>query len=247
MLDELSKEVRLAQYVMDALLPSTYDDNYVHFDFRISHYNQLGGDFLVFENPYSGKYHFALIDVTGHGVSSALISITVAQMFIDYMRFNNLKLSVETVNNLLCRLNEDYEDRSKYMTGIFGEIDIFSNEMRIVNAGHLDLLIFNHNGTVDHYGSNNLLLGVFESPDSEIYTIPLEGVDQLFCFTDGLYENQGLDYDHALLKIEEIIQSDEKSLLFEKILSEFHADESILDDITLCSIQFKDKPSNSKP
>ncbi|MDN5351951.1 MAG: phosphoserine phosphatase RsbU/P [Clostridiales bacterium] len=239
LLDELSKEVRLARYVMNALLPSTIENTEIAFDYHITHYNQLGGDFIVFENPIPGKYHFALIDVTGHGVSSALISITIAQMFIDYMRFNPLTSSVDTLNRLLCKLNADYEERSKYMTGIFGTIDVQTGELQLVNAGHLDLLLFRTDGTSERYAPNNMMLGVLENQETVAYTIPLENVRRLFCFTDGLYENHGLDYDETLKKLEDLIGSTDKALLFEKILSEFHADESILDDITLCNIELK--------
>ncbi|HAS73241.1 MAG TPA: hypothetical protein DCS67_03760, partial [Clostridiales bacterium UBA8960] len=77
LLEELSKEVKVAKKVLNAFLPEVYSDDVLNFDYFLSEFNQIGGDFIYFKKTSATKYHYAIIDVMGHGISSSLIALTV--------------------------------------------------------------------------------------------------------------------------------------------------------------------------
>lgn len=237
LLDELSKEVKLARKVIDALLPSAYSDDRVKFDYNIMHYNEIGGDFIYFGRTDTDRYHFALVDVMGHGISSALIALTVTQMFEDYAVFKPLSESVEAINSLLCTFNLEHQDRNKYVTGIFMEINFSENLLKIINAGHLDILLLDKNENPIHLRSNNMILGVLDS-DYVTIELTLSEIKKLFCFTDGLYENNGIEYEDALNTIDTLIRTKSSENLFGTLLSTFGIEQDIRDDVTLCQILF---------
>jgi serine phosphatase RsbU (regulator of sigma subunit) len=173
----------------------------------------------------------------GHGISSALIALTVTQMFEDYAVFKPLDESVEAINTLLCTFNLEHQDRNKYVTGIFMEINFSENLLKIINAGHLDILLLDKNENPIHLRSNNMIMGVLES-EYVTTEVKLSEIKNLFCFTDGLYENNGIEYEDALNRIDTLIRTKSSEKLFGTLLTTFGIEQDIKDDVTLCQILF---------
>lgn len=239
LLEQLSKEVKLARSVVNTLLPKFYSDERIDFSYHMTHYNEIGGDFIYFSNYSTTQYHFALIDVIGHGVSSALVAMTLTQMFRDYIKFLDLNQTVRSINQLITRLNEENEDTDIYVTGIFIEIDFELHNIQIINAGHPDLLILKEDDTVTRIPSSNMLLGVEEQKNYHMYTESLYDVSKLLCYTDGLYESNHMKYDHAIRILEESLIHLGNQNFFESVLHSFLNSSHINDDITLCKIDIK--------
>jgi len=239
LLDELSQEVMLARSVMSMLMPNHYKDHRIKFDYSISHYNEIGGDFIYFNQTSTLKYHYAIIDVMGHGVSSALIALTISQMFQDYTHFRSLEDAVLAINDFLTNLNNENPDRSRYVTAIFIEFDFSKQVIRIINTGHTDLLIVKNNGTISHCQSQNMLLGVMALSTFKSDEIKMQAINKVFTFTDGLFETDSVPYDTALEKIDHQLLCSSSENLFEHLISDFNAKEHIEDDITLCLIEIQ--------
>lgn len=233
LLDELSAEVKLARQVVDALLPKKHKDRRIHLDFELRHHNEIGGDFVFFQKSSDFRYNFAIIDVMGHGVSAALIAITVMQMFADYIQFNSLETSVNAVNRFLCLFNNGQEDRGHFITGTFATFDFKAQTGKLINAGHNDTLAVLKEGSVEKINSNNMILGVVYGFEYELYTFSLKKYSHLFFFTDGLYEKQGLDYDEALMQMENLLELSSPQKCIHSILDHFEPEG---DDVTLACI-----------
>ncbi|MBF4694338.1 SpoIIE family protein phosphatase [Fusibacter ferrireducens] len=238
LLDHLSQEVKLARTVLDSLLPSPLGDDFLQFDYHMIHYNEIGGDFIYFNKTSPTTYHFALIDVMGHGVSSALVAITLTQMFKDYINFKSLGDSVKAINKLLCDLNTAENDRSLFVTGLFLEFDLRNDELKVINAGHPDLIIKMKSGEISHLASNNMLLGVLDENIFESYKLTLSPIHRVLCFTDGLFETHNISYDMALDILDESITHLGNQKFYEGIMHSFSKNQHINDDITICKIEF---------
>ena len=238
LLDHLSQEVKLARTVLDSLLPPPLKDDFLQFDYHMIHYNEIGGDFIYFNKTSPTTYHFALIDVMGHGVSSALVAITLTQMFKDYINFKSLGDSVNAINRLLCDLNSSENDRSLFVTGLFLEFDLRNDELKVINAGHPDLVIKMKNGEINHFASNNMLLGVLEENQFESYKLTLSSIQRILCFTDGLFETNNMPYETALEVLDESITHLGNQKFYEGIMHSFSKNQHINDDITICKIEF---------
>lgn len=233
LLDELSSEVKLARKVIDALLPKNHKDSRIHLQYELRHHNEIGGDFVFFQKSNDYKYNFAIIDVMGHGVSAALIAITTMQMFADYMEFSSLETSVAAVNRFLCEFNNTQEDRGLFITGTFVSFDFKAQTAKLINAGHNDTLAIKHDGRLDKLHSNNILLGVINGHEFELYTFNLKKYSHLFFFTDGLYEHQGLEYNDAVKQIGSLLTVTPPTQVVKTILNHFNPEG---DDVTVANI-----------
>ncbi len=236
LLEELSNEVKLAISVLDMLLPSNVKNETLAFDYHMVHYNEIGGDFIYFKETNDHTYHFAMIDVMGHGVSSALIALTLAQMFEDYSQFQSLEHSVNALNQMLSKLNVENNDKAKYVTGVFIEINLLTQKCRIINTGHPDILIEHPDQTVSHISSNNMLLGVMPYETIQVEERPLSEVYKILTFTDGLFENNHVDYDKALHMLDESLVHLGDECFFESVMHAFTKSTIIEDDTTICKI-----------
>lgn len=200
LLAELSKEVKVAKNVLKALLPEKSNDGFIDFDYHILDYNEIGGDFITYKE-IGDRVVMALIDVMGHGVSAALIALTVARMVDDHATYLSLEETVSMINHTLLNINQDNEDNAKFVTGIFIEVDKKCGLVKVINAGHPDaIIVYNENsphkmGTIP---SNNLLLGVFDQSQPHAEVFLTSEVKRLILYTDGIYENRGYMLDAAL-------------------------------------------------
>ena len=237
LLDQLSKEVKLARSVVNTLLPKFYKDERIEFDYHMLHYNEIGGDFIYFNNMSSSLYHFALIDVIGHGVSSALVAMTLTQMFKDYIEFLDLNQTVRSINQLLTRLNNENEDSDIYVTGVFVEFDFKNQSYQLINAGHPDVLILTSEVEIQRAPSTNMILGVEEQREYHMYTGSLTDISKILCYTDGLYESNDIPYEHALTMLEESLKHLSNQHFYESLLHAFLRNAQINDDITIVKIE----------
>jgi len=236
LLEELSKEIKIAKKVVNTFLPSLFEDSILHFQYDLTDYYEIGGDFIYFNHSIEGKYYFAILDVMGHGVSSALVAMTVAQKFDDQLNYRSLDENVKELNIMLCHLNQEESDSEKYITGIFFEIDIPNKKLHYINAGHPDLIIHYTDGTSKNISSNNMILGILESQEIKVETIDNTNIQKIITFTDGLYENYNLNLDEALNKIHNSINYVHSP---EQIKGLFFEPQCIIDDATISVIEFK--------
>lgn len=237
LLDELSKEIKVAKKVLNAFLPKWYSDNTLSFDYSMMDFNEIGGDFIYFkqlpQNP--DRYYFALIDVMGHGISSALIALTVVQMFDDHTSHLSLEETVIEINQMLCHFNQDDNEGSKYVTGIFIEIDSSTQTLTYINAGHPDAIIEFSDHSQTTLTANNMILGVIEHKTYNQLSFDYKKINKIITFSDGFYENHDYTLDQVLELLRKSIHSIGKSADVAKLLQ---IKGEIKDDATVCVLRF---------
>jgi len=84
-----------------------------------------------------------------------------------------------------------------------------------------------------------MILGVEEQQEYKLSSGSLDQIEQILCYTDGLYESNQVPFEQALTILEESLLHLGKDHFFESILHSFIKQEQIEDDITLCKIEFK--------
>jgi sigma-B regulation protein RsbU (phosphoserine phosphatase) len=99
----------------------------------------LSGDFVDYFVIDDNRLGFYLADVSGHGVSSAFVTVLLKSMVDGHLdrshRSDNLILDPAA---LLTRLNADLlrQQLDKYVTIFYGVIDIEANHLCFCNGGH---------------------------------------------------------------------------------------------------------------
>lgn len=161
----------------------------------------VGGDYYDFIALTSGRIGIAVGDVSGKGISAALVmaSLRAALHGITLSGSQNNSLNLPALIQHINRLVHDSSTPSRYATFFFGEYDPHTQLLRYVNAGHnppvvvrpkpsatdarrpedCEILRLDVGGTV---------VGLFDNPPYDTGSILLRAGDVLVAFTDGVSE-----------------------------------------------------------
>tara|TARA_Y200000002_G_scaffold367550_1_gene359687 strand:+ start:413 stop:877 length:465 start_codon:yes stop_codon:yes gene_type:complete len=139
---------------------------------------------------------FYFIDVSGHGITSALMPAQVGRYlkseFPDCniaMRARadggfNLRSPHEVAHLLNQRLARD-SGVIEYFTMVYGTVDLHSGEVDLVPAGHPHLLLIRGNGGMDFFlGAGGLPIGLVADATYSVFKTYLKRGDRLFLYSD---------------------------------------------------------------
>jgi phosphoserine phosphatase RsbU/P len=157
---------------------------------RITAYNVprdiIGGDFYSIEKLDSHRYAFLLADVTGHGIAAALYTMHLKSL---WDRGRNLMAKpvqfMENINRQLCSL---LGDNLTFATGMYGLIDLETNQARFVSAGNPYPLLFQDDNTCTSLNCSGFPLGMMEDSSYDEIITPFQKGSSLLLYTDGVFE-----------------------------------------------------------
>jgi len=200
----------------------------------------VGGDFYDF-HVHDNGIGALIADVSGHGVSAALI-VSVVKMAFWFQKEN-----LAAPDGLFKSMNEILigNIRNEFVTASYCFIDLNQKMLNVGNAGHPSLLIWKRK-------RNKLLklrpfgriLGFIQNPEFEISKINLEAEDRILMYTDGVYESAN-DHDEQFgVERLEAFVTDHNSLtgeefaddLIDTVIDWSGGEEKIDDDIALVVI-----------
>ncbi|MCB9525982.1 MAG: SpoIIE family protein phosphatase [Myxococcales bacterium] len=198
------KELEVARIIQESLLPGSRVQRFGDFEFMgyFKPASICGGDWWSYAEIADGKLLVLIGDVTGHGVSSAMIT-AAAKSCCDTLR--HVTEGELTVTFLLEELNKTiYEaaNRKFVMTFFATIIDPKTRTLTFANAGHNFPMLFRAQPNqgeptiVPLVTRGNRLGDVMESRFME-RTVPYAPGDVVVWYTDGLTEGvdtQGEEY-----------------------------------------------------
>ncbi|WP_432738366.1 SpoIIE family protein phosphatase [Maridesulfovibrio sp. FT414] len=151
--------------------------------------DETGGDYFdYYEPPDRGGTGIILGDVTGHGVSAALLMTTGRAHLKHASRHHSpLAMRIGEVNKLLC---SDIGDTGRFMTLFCMEISPDNTSATYVRAGHDPASVYDPaTGTKrDLMGNPMLALGIFDESEYEENKVDLSEGVIIFIGTDGIWE-----------------------------------------------------------
>jgi sigma-B regulation protein RsbU (phosphoserine phosphatase) len=143
----------------------------------------VAGDWFDFIDLGQQRYGIALADVSGKGMSAALLmSATRAILRSVAPLYSTPAQTLEHLNRVLI---EDFPT-GKFVTMIYGVLDAGSRELRLASAGHLRPMIINHHCSFLPL-ETGLPLGLGASSYPEC-AITLASGTRLLLYTDGITE-----------------------------------------------------------
>jgi len=202
----------------------------------------LSGDFIDAFLIDQEHFGFYLADVSGHGVSSALVTVLlrtfVQRQVASYVRSgDNLVLSPA---RLLTRLNEEMarDDLEKHLTIFYGIIDLTEDALLYANAGHFPWPILCDGSEVTVLEQPGVPVGMVPGTRYEEYRQKLGPNLSLAVFSDGVLEvlpQTGVDAKLNYLR--EFFGRLDVSV--EQARTELHLDDgsSLPDDVAVLLIQ----------
>lgn len=236
--NKVKLSMTLAKNVLGTSAPVNYQDSHIKFQYFVKYMNELGGDFIWFNRIGKAKYFIALVDVTGHDLSSTLILMTIINFIKEYKNLEPLAKLAEQINKYLNDFNEK-SDIVKLISGIFCVVDLKKSQVQYINAGHPSGLIFEkETSRLIELKRNTLLLGIREALPFEASILPINSKSDLILYSDGLLEYYLEDYTEISSKAYREMFYEEKRLKFSDIHKELMSKDHIKDDLSLAHLRF---------
>lgn len=202
----------------------------------------LSGDFVDYFNIDNGRWGFYIADVSGHGASSAFVTVLLKSM-MSYLLEEFLHAKDETIlhpDRVLDHLGQRIAEQNlgKYATFFYGVLNEREDTLTYVNGGHFPRPVL-FDGAQSHYlEDKGLPVGLFKSAKYTSTTVTLPKRFVLAGFSDGVFEvlrQEGLknQQEHLLTLI------DDTDILMSDLVEELKLDPKTAppDDITLLLIK----------
>lgn len=198
----------------------------------------VGGDYYDFLDFGSGKLGLVLADISGKGISGALLMANLqANLRSQYaLALGDLPGLLRSVNHLFYKNTET----NNYATTFFAIYDDASRMLRYVNCGHNPPLLLRKNGDVDRLEATATVLGLFEDWECCVAERQLAAGDVLVIYTDGVSEAAASDEaeefgDERLIAAAKAHQAKPADEMLEAIIAEVRgfSQGNQADDMTL--------------
>lgn len=213
------------------------------------------GHFCLDQNRLA-FYH---IDVSGHGVASAMLSFTLSKLmaapagegsplrYID--PYNPARELFRSPSEVVAELNRRFQtedEATPYFTMVFGIVDTVSGQLELCQAGHPNPICIGREGTVRTIGEGGFPVGLLPQPDYTNTVLRLNPGDRLFIFSDGVSDCSNVDkgaFGIARLKhylgVESSAMSLPESLCsLTECLQNWRATHLFEDDLSLLAMEF---------
>jgi sigma-B regulation protein RsbU (phosphoserine phosphatase) len=254
-LKKSKEDLEAAARFQHSLLPeSSPDTDKATFAWLYEPCTELGGDSLsVF--PIDGDHIcMYLLDVSGHGVPSALLSVSVTYSLSARASLGSLITRpgeaghrISAPKDVAGRLNELYpmaSNNNHYFTLAFGILDLVEKRLHCVTAGHPGPALVRPGQSGQIFDTPNLPVGMIAGASYDDIVIDLAPGDRLYFYSDGLVEaadSEGEEFgkDRILTAAEASLeQSLEQSLhtIVEQV-TEWQGHKNFDDDLSILAVE----------
>ncbi|OLF83422.1 hypothetical protein AWH63_21630 [Marinobacter sp. C18] len=191
---ELRADQRAGRKVQLRMLP---DREQVLSGFSVNHLIKpslfLSGDFLDYFRITEDKVLVYIADVSGHGASSAFVTVLLKNL-TNRLQRNLRRGSSDDIlfpDRFLERINSELLDTGlgKHVTVFVGIISTSDRSLRYSVGAHFPMPILSlEGGRTEFLEGSGLPVGLFETPEWEVYEVPLDKPFHLILFSDGILE-----------------------------------------------------------
>jgi sigma-B regulation protein RsbU (phosphoserine phosphatase) len=196
-LAQLNEELAEAADYVKNMLPKPINEGPVKTEWRFIPSTSLGGD--AFGYHWIDEDHFAiyLLDVSGHGVGAALLSVSVMNALrsqtLPSTDFKNSKQVLESLNTAF----PGEENNDMFFTIWYGVYKKSTRELTYASGGHPPALLIGGNAAGDSRATllrtPNSVIGGFSGVTYEKRECLVGEHDRLYIFSDGVYEVEKSD------------------------------------------------------
>lgn len=162
----------------------------------------VGGDLVGYFKINDTEIGLFAVDVSGHGVTSALMTARIAGYLTDTTPERNIALTgdahsgcemippEEVCAKLNSLLRADSES-DQYLTMLIGTLNIFTGALSLCHAGHPSPVIQRRNGSIELLEHFGMPIGLVDDAEFAVSTATLAPGDRLFIYSDGITECPG--------------------------------------------------------
>lgn len=187
--ERANREMELAAEMQKLLFPAKLPSNNrmeVAANYETLHL--IGGDYYDFIQLNNEEFVLCIADVSGKGVSAALLMSNFQANLRANIKYNHAGLTMEELIQELNKNVNDSANGEKFITFFLAYYNCTNRILKYINAGH-NYPVLTDGKTAKYLNKGCIGLGMFdELPSVEVEEIVLKPNDTLVCFTDGLVE-----------------------------------------------------------
>ena len=216
---------------------------------------RIGGDIFNILRLDEDHWAIYMLDVSGHGITSSMIAVSVSQMLQPRVGFL-LKKNIEKAPyyeivppvEVLNEMDREYpiERFDKFFTISYCILNVKDGTLRYSNAGHPPPVLLHKDGSLELLNEGGTIIGMGGLLPFEEGRRKLCSGDKLFLYTDGIaeYQNEeGLFYDEdrffaELKRLKDRLLSNIIDGVIESMMS-FGNNTEPQDDISLLAVEFR--------
>ena len=207
---------------------------------NVAHHG-IGGDFYDVIQKDDQVTFVCIADVAGKGIAAALLMSNLqANLRALCARFSDLEVIIQELNKILFNITSG----EKFVTLFLAKIDIRSQEVTYINAGH-NYPIYIHNNANSDLDKGCMILGIMPTLEITSASFRYRPGDILFMYTDGVSEQTNVreemfGTERILSGLEQYKYGTAKSIT-ENIwhsLKSFSPEAESNDDVTMLSVKF---------
>lgn len=158
----------------------------------------VGGDMAGFFEITSGVFGLYAFDVSGHGVTSALLTARLSGLLSGASPDHNIAISrglagptPRPPDQVACAMNRlmlSEIQTERYVTLAYAVIDRINGRVSLVQAGHPHPMVQHTDGTVTVLGVGGLPIGLLDGATYESFDTCLQPGERLILVSDGITE-----------------------------------------------------------
>ena len=185
---ELSKELEVARYIQEKLLPESLPEieGYDIAAITIPH-KEVGGDYYDCIELDNYRRAIVVADVCGKGVGAAILMANTRGLI-----HANAKTSVD-VRDIIFKINNSLygsTETDKFVTMFYGVLDSKTGKFIYTNGGHNPPFLYKANSDPEPLGIGGIVLGMINGMEYSQGEIQLSKGDIIVFYSDGVTEAQ---------------------------------------------------------
>ncbi len=243
--ERIKKEMELASHMQSMLIPDTDlfpRNNAINVtSFYLPHFD-VGGDYFDFEKLTDNEYFFCIADVSGKGISAAILMSNFQASLKAYLT-TGIKLP-QLVRLLNSRVIESAQGE-RFITFFAGKYNAETRMLEYINAGHNAPFLYDKKTEKLHELKDGCPgIGMLdEIPFINEGLFHVKNASKLICFTDGLAELENENHEEiGLAELEKCMLNenfvDDNFLCLQSNLHLKKGNPALFDDITILGIDF---------
>lgn len=218
----------------------------------------VGGDLVGFFPIDGERLGLFSLDVSGHGISSALMTARIAGYLSAAAPSQNVALRIDGQGKCFARPTDetmrdlnalilDEMNTELYFTMMLAIIHMPSGQVQLTQAGHPHAVVQRADGAVEHHGTGGLPVGLIDAATFDAFDLQLNTGDRLLLMSDGIVEcpddTGALLGEEGITKMLGELRRRQGSDLLESMvwfMADYAGSDDFPDDVSMAMFEFTD-------
>ncbi|AUI88277.1 response regulator [Vibrio azureus] len=257
----IQRDLDAASELIEQLLPIEEHIHSARFNYAYLPCSKIGGDMLGYIELDDEHVAFYVFDVSGHGISAALMAFSIQQTLSQKNKIESITLDwneegsqIRQPAEVVERLNRLYQQTPQsqiYFTIEYAVLNTRTGQLQYCTAGHPKFIWQKKYNKFELVGDDNFMVGMLEPMMYQSGTLQMEPRDTLWFFSDGLLEARkgttlfGMDrLISAINKVQSRCTKEQANIILEEV-QRWQNKREMEDDVSLLRVSWLGPQANT--